>query len=107
MNINMEQIDQFVNSEQNVLSFLRQLLLQVSQYNSIDIDNLKVLCYIIYKERISEYSQKEINNLVTTILGYITYETKVYKPTFKNCEFDTELIYYTYINNDLKRLFGD
>lgn len=106
MNINMEQMNE-LSSEEKIINFLKKILLQVSQYNTIDIDNLKLLCYIIYKERNSEISQKEINNLVTTILGYINYETKVYKPLFNNYNSNIKDIFYTYINDDLKRLFED
>lgn len=103
MNTNMDNY----NSEDQVEICFREILKQIINYNSIEVDQLKLLCYTLYKDQTSEQSNKKIFNLIISIFSYITPDTKVYKTLSDNYEIDLSTIYNTYINKEIKTIFEE
>ena len=66
-----------VNDFDKIVSFLKNLINQLSLYNSINSDDLKLLCYIVYKQDTIERI-KEVQPYLTTTLGYINQDTRIY-----------------------------
>ena len=87
------------------LNFLNEIIYQLNNYNTIDSDSLKLLSYLVYKQNtINKY--QEIEYPLMTALSFINKDTKVYnnkKPEVK----DEEKIFYNFINNKIKTIFGD
>lgn len=99
MNINI------VNDFEQVLSFLKTTMDQLKNFNSITVNDLKLLCYIVYKQNTIE-ENKEIHPILITALSYINEDTKVYF-NVPNELSDIEEVYNGYINNNLKNIFGE
>ncbi len=94
-----------VNDIEKVLSFLKTIIFQLTKYNSISIDDLKLLCHLVYKQKTIDIN-KEIEYPLITALGYINQNTKVYSN--EKIEITNyEDIFYDYINTNLKEIFGD
>lgn len=99
MNLNI------VNNFDEILQFLQNTMSQLKNYNSINETDLKLLCYLMYKQDTIERN-KEIHPLLLTTLSFINEETKIYF----NHPFelkDTNKIYKAYLNNNLKKIFGE
>lgn len=94
-------------NEKKIIIFFKDILKQLINYNSIEVDNLKLLCYTLYKEKNSSEKHLEIDNLCTIILSYINHNTKVYMTSFQNFENNMQNILSTYINNEIKKTLGD
>ncbi len=94
-----------VDSLEKTLEFLNKIHNQLSQYNAIDVDSLKLLCYIVYKQKTNE-EQKEIEYPLITVLSFINKDTKVYNNE-KIQVTDCDIIFNNYINTSIKDIFGD
>lgn len=94
-----------VDDLEKTLNFLKNLIMQLNTYNSISTDNLKLLCYIVYKQNTVK-KEKEIEHFLLTALSFINQDTKVYINERKEVK-DTEQIFNNYINTNFKNIFGD
>lgn len=99
MNLNI------VNDFNKILYFLQETMNQLKNYNSITENDLKLLCYLIYKQDTIEQN-KEIHPLLITTLGFINEDTKIYSNKPREIK-DVNKIYAAYINNNLKEIFGE
>ena len=93
-------------SIEHVEHFLTNLLEQLIQYNSIEIDDLKLFCHIIYEEKISNMN-KDIDAFITAILYYITPSTYIYHNISPHYETNTDIIFETLINNHIEEIIGE
>lgn len=100
MNMNAD----ICNQKNRIINLLQEVLSQLIQYNSIEVDNLKLLCYTLYNEYITE-SNKDILNLIITIFSYINQETNVYNNNLDQYEMDFDNIFNSYINNSIQEVF--
>lgn len=91
-----------IESIDRTIAFLKELIYQLSKFNSINESDIKLLCFIIYKQNTIE-KNKEIDYLIVTALGYINKNTKIYATN------DTQIVDYNkifdyYINNQLRTI---
>ena len=77
-------------------SFLNNVILQLSTHNSINCDDLKLICFIEYNQR-SQVNNEIIAELLTTIFGLIKEDTVIYSLTSLSTENDIAT-FNTYIN---------
>ena len=99
MNINIP------NEYDKILSFLNQIIYQLSNHNSISVESLKILCNLIYKQNTIE-KIKEFQPFILTALSYISSDTKTYNEyNFEVEKFDE--ILKGHINNNLIQLYED
>lgn len=99
MNLNI------VNDYDSIITFLQDTSQQLIKYNSIKADDLKLLCYIVYKQNTIK-NIDEIQPYLITTLGYINQETKVYFN--KNYDLDNfDEILKGYINNNLESVLNN
>lgn len=94
-----------VDNLENLQVFLNERLYQLQNFNSITIDDLKLLCYTIYKQNTVE-KQKEIEPILLTILSYINNDTQVYTHSKKQVT-ESKDIFNGLVNNKLKQIFED
>jgi len=78
---------------------------QLKDYNTISVNDLKMLCYIVYKQNTIENYQ-EISPVLLTALSFINEKTKVYFNTPRELT-EVDEIYEGYINNNLKDIFKE
>lgn len=99
MNLNI------VNDYDSIITFLQDTSQQLIKYNSIKADDLKLLCYIVYKQNTIK-NIDEIQPYLITTLGHINQETKVYFN--KNYDLDNfDEILKGYINNNLESVLNN
>ena len=93
------------NNVENVKTFLKKIIYQLDTYHSIAIDDVKILCYTLYKQS-TEIENKEIQALLISAFGCINKDTKIYnneKTQIKNLD----TILNNLINIKIKNIFED
>ena len=90
----------------NLSNLLNQIISQLQQTNIITADNLKLLCFIAYKQK-TEIAIKAIDDLLTIAFGLININTIVINQ-FNQSSADVDLkeVFDTTLNNDLQKIYN-
>lgn len=94
-----------VNDYDSIITFLKDTSWQLTKYNSIKADDLKLLCYIVYKQNTIK-NIDEIQPYLITTLGYIDQDTKIYFNKNYDLENFDEIL-NGYINNSLESVLNN
>ena len=101
MNINI-----YDNNKERVINFLQDNLKQLINYNTIDANNLILICNTYYNEFLT-HRYREIENLIITIFSYLNQNTKIYINNLDTYETDQNIIFNTFINQNIKNILGE
>ena len=91
-------------SNENLNIFLNRVLNQLINYNTLEVNDMKLLCHLVYKEQMNN---KSINPFLTTILGYINQNTKIYVNIPQPYETNPTIILNTFLNQHMKMVLGE
>lgn len=86
-----------INTVDDLQMYLLQIIAQLEQYNSIDIKDLKIVCFIQSND---DQNSIEIKNSLNKIFSLIQENTNVYNNEL--IVTDPNIIFNGFLNNNLK-----